>query len=103
MFDWYVTYFSFWPSLLADTIPLLESKEPQFSSKETYSILHHLENQLLPMVEKRMELLKMGKIETLQLLNDCRIENILDMNKLIRLACARNLSRALIIENTHTG
>lgn len=92
--------FSFWPSLLADTIPLLESKQPQFSAKETNVILHHLENQFIPFIEKRKNLVKSGKVSSLNLLNDCRIENIDDMIMLLRLACARNLARAFIIENT---
>lgn len=85
---------------MADTIPLLESKEPQFSSKETYIILQHLENQLIPLIAKKKEALRTGKSQSLDLLNDCRIENVEDVVRLIRLACARNLSRALIIENT---
>lgn len=91
---------SFWPSLLADTIPLLESAEPQFSSKETYIILQHLENQLIPLIAKRKADLRAGRAQSLNLLNDCRIENVEDVVRLIRLACARNLSRALIIEST---
>lgn len=86
--------------MLADTIPMLESKEPQFSSKETYRILQHLENQLIPLIDKKKAYLAAGKTDVLNLLNDCRIENIEDMVRLIRLACARNLSRAFIIENT---
>lgn len=79
---------------------MLESKEPQFSSKETDTILHHLENHLIPLIEKKKEQMEIGKTDSLNLLNDCRIENIEDMVKLIRLASARNLARALIIENT---
>lgn len=95
-----ILFSSFWPTLLADTIPLLESKEPQFSSQETYTILHHLENQLVPLIEKQKSLLASGQIPSINLLNDCRIENINDIVRLIRLACARNLARALIIEKT---
>lgn len=64
-------------------------------------IQHYLEGQLVPLIEKRKALLKTYKeTQTLNLLYDCRIENIDEMVKLIRLACTRNLSRALILENT---
>lgn len=95
-----ILFCSFWPSLLADAIPLLESKEQHFSSKETYVILHHLEHQLLPLIEKKKRLFESGKSETLDILNDCRIEHIDDIVKLLRLSCARNLARSLIRENT---
>lgn len=106
---------SFWPSLLADTIPLLEFKEPVIPTKETYTILHHLEWDLVPMIEKRKEQLRgsrkmdengdeNGDIDnqallpkfSSNLLNNCTD----DLVKMLRLACARNLARAFIIENT---
>ncbi|XP_055612851.1 nuclear pore complex protein Nup75 isoform X2 [Uranotaenia lowii] len=120
----------FWPSLLADTIPLLEFKEPVIPTKETYTILHHLEWDLVPMIEKRKEQLKgttrkvANGIEKMEITGDqmktnegvetdsdqqALIEkfssNLLnnctdDLVKLLRLACARNLARAFIIENT---
>ncbi|XP_055531469.1 nuclear pore complex protein Nup75 [Wyeomyia smithii] len=106
----------FWPSLLADTIPLLEFKEPVIPTKETYTILHHLEWDLVPMIEKRKEQLKATDSKKMHvdgddegndqqaliakfssnLLNNCTD----DLVKLLRLACARNLARAFIIENT---
>ncbi|XP_058456461.1 nuclear pore complex protein Nup75 [Malaya genurostris] len=114
LLDSKITPSYFWPSLLADTIPLLEFKEPVIPTKETYTILHHLEWDLVPMMEKRKEQLKANKrMETdidmtdidnqaliskfsSNLLNNCTE----DLVKLLRLACARNLARAFIIENT---
>lgn len=86
--------------MLADAIPLLESKQPQFSSKETHIIMHHLENQLVPLINKRKQLMKQQKSDSLNLITDYRIENIDEMIKLLRLSCARNLARAFIIQNT---
>lgn len=96
--------FSFWPSLLADAIPLLEYKEPIIPTEETYRILHHLESDLIPFIEKQSKLTDKKKTtnldksaeDTLNLLNGCP-DNLIEM---VRLACARNLSRAMIIENT---
>lgn len=51
-------FFSFWPSLLIDTIPLLESKDPKILSKETSAILHHLESELVPLIEKKKKRLE---------------------------------------------
>ncbi|XP_058826939.1 nuclear pore complex protein Nup75 [Topomyia yanbarensis] len=116
LLDSKITPSYFWPSLLADTIPLLEFKEPVIPTKETYTILHHLEWDLVPMIEKRKEQLKgSNRMETdsgdndmnnqaliskfsSNLLNNCTD----DLVKLLRLACARNLARAFIIENTAT-
>lgn len=92
--------FSFWPSLLADAIPLLEAKEQHFTSKDTYVILHHLEHQLIPLIDKKKQIVQSGKAKTLNLLNDCRIEHVDEIVKLLRLSCARNLARSLIHENT---
>ncbi|XP_052901711.1 nuclear pore complex protein Nup75 [Anopheles moucheti] len=109
----------FWPCLMADAIPLLEFNEPIIPSKETYTILEHLQMDLVPMLELRREKKKTTiptdtKMEQDQteaddhdqtalipkfssnLLNNCTE----DLIKILRLACARNLSRALIIENT---
>ncbi|XP_001848361.2 nuclear pore complex protein Nup75 [Culex quinquefasciatus] len=125
LLDSKITPSYFWPSLLADTIPLLEFKEPVIPTKETYTILHHLEWDLVPMIEKRKEQLKGAKTAAQQqqgqsqsqqmdtdegddnnqtlnakfapnLLNNCTD----DLVKLLRLACTRNLARAFIIENT---
>lgn len=41
--------------------------------------------------------------EPINILKDYRIENIEEIVNLLRLACARNLSRAIIIENTMMG
>uniref|UniRef100_A0A336M568 Nuclear pore complex protein Nup85 n=1 Tax=Culicoides sonorensis TaxID=179676 RepID=A0A336M568_CULSO len=94
----------FWSSLLADTIPLLEFKEPIIPSKETLTILHHLENDLMPLIEKKKQALKRKEAGDAQM-EDPIIANTLhgrseDLVQLLRLSCARNLSRALIIENT---
>lgn len=88
----------FWPALMADSVPLLEHREPIIPSKETFIILHHLESDLLPYFQKmRKEIEKSGKDSSeLNLLVACPD----DLVAIIRLACARNLSRALIIENT---
>lgn len=97
----YAFRYSFWLSLLADAIPLLESAEPQFSAKETYNILQHLENELLPLVAEHKRQLAAGtRPTTPNCLNDFRIDNVEQVVQLLRLACARNLSRALIIEQS---
>ncbi|XP_037807041.1 nuclear pore complex protein Nup75 [Lucilia sericata] len=93
----------FWPSLLIDTIPLLESKDPKILSKETSAILHHLESELVPLIEKKKKRLEKYPDEPVNILKDYRIENIEEIINLLRLACARNLSRAIIIENTMMG
>lgn len=85
----------FWPALMADSIPLLEHREPIIPSKETFIILHHLEGDLIPYFEK------IKKVQE----KDVSEQNLLvacpdDLIAIIRLACARNLSRAMIIENT---
>lgn len=92
----------FWPCLLSDTIPLLEAKEPIIPTKETLTILHHLTHDLLPYIEKERKLLKEGRKSEV---DSTIIANTLngkpeDLVQLLRLACARNLSRSLIIENT---
>jgi nuclear pore complex protein Nup85 len=86
----------FWPSLLADAIPLLEHKEPIIPTEETYRILHHLENDLIPFLEKQEKNNVNGNSEGLNLLNGCPD----DLVQMLRLTCARNLARAVIIENT---
>lgn len=93
----------FWPSLLIDTIPLLESKDPKILSKETCAILHHLESELVPLIEKKKKLLEKYPDAPVNILKDYRIDNIEEIINLLRLACARNLSRAIIIENTMMG
>jgi nuclear pore complex protein Nup85 len=84
---------------------LLEHNEPIIPSKETYAIMHHLESDLIPFIEKikrhkrKAEEQKEKNEEDdseLNLMNGCPEELI----QLLRLACARNLSRAMIIENT---
>lgn len=92
----------FWPSLLADAIPLLEHNEPIIPTKQTYIIMHHLESDLIPFVEKSKRDSTKQKTDSeegdseLNLINGCPE----DLIQLLRLACARNLSRAMIIENT---
>ncbi|XP_076272929.1 nuclear pore complex protein Nup75 isoform X2 [Rhynchophorus ferrugineus] len=63
----------FWSILLSEAIPLLESEELVFSSNDTYTILHCLE-------EKE------------------EIPQMTDKMSILRLAAARNLSRALMYE-----
>ena len=94
----------FWPSLMADAIPLLEHNEPIIPTQETYIIMHHLESDLIPFLDKtKQETEKYKNVgnnsstnEELNLMNGCPE----DLIQLLRLACARNLSRAMIIENT---
>ena len=108
--NYHFIFFSFWPSLLADTIPLLEFKEPIIPSRETYTILHQLDTDLVPIIEQRKRIRKAklgaahGDDENLAL-NEKFTANLLnnytdDLVKLLRLACARNLARAFIIEKT---
>lgn len=91
---------SFWPSLLVDTIPLLESNIPQIPSKETAIILHHVESDLMPLIQKKKSEVQNNPEVPVEVIKDYRIENIDEIVKLLRLACARNISRAFIIENT---
>lgn len=88
----------FWPALMADSIPLLEHREPIIPSKETFIILHHLESDLIPYFQKMKKVLDANE-------EDVSDQNLLvacpdDLIAIVRLACARNLSRAMIIENT---
>lgn len=66
-------FFSFWSVLLSEAIPLLESEEMVFSSNDTFTVLHCLEEK--------------GDIPELS-----------DKISILRLAAARNLSRALMYE-----
>ncbi|ENN77698.1 hypothetical protein YQE_05771, partial [Dendroctonus ponderosae] len=63
----------FWPVLLSEAIPLLESEEIVFSANDTFTVLHCLE-------EKE------------------EIPELSDKISILRLAAARNLSRALMYE-----
>lgn len=111
----------FWPSMFADTFSLLEAPDPIFSSKETYKIMHYLENNLLPLLDNFKKSLKNGispknteiaeweplllKTSALQKPSEkgpsqmSIIENISFIVKIIRFACIRNLSRSIILEN----
>lgn len=72
-------YFSFWLTLLMDSLILLECDELILSSNDTLTLLHCL--------EERLDFIKIkGDKE-----NKEKIE-------MIRLALARNLARALIAE-----
>lgn len=111
--------------MFADTIPMLEAVDPIFSSKETYKIMYYLENQLVPLLEKfKKSLIKhtngdsnahnmieweplLQKVSTNNSTADktsskhSLVEKVSFMVKLIRRSCIRNISRALIIENTN--
>lgn len=106
--------------MFADTIPMLEAVDPIFSSKETYKIMFYLENQLVPLMAKLKKSLKQGDTVSENELKEWKpllhnapnpdeataskhsfIEKIDFMIQLIRRSCTRNLSRALIIENTN--
>lgn len=65
--------FSFWTTLITDTIPLLECDEIIFSSTETFIILQCLQ-------EKEHS------------------EDLSDKLDILRFAASRNLARALIYE-----
>lgn len=91
-------FFSFWPILLADTIPLLESADPKIPSKESIQIVHHLETQFLPILDRERDYQKLH--DKSRILHNTRLEDVEKLIKLIRGASARNLSRMLIIENT---
>lgn len=118
LFDSKIAPAYFWPSMFADTFSLLEAADPIFSKKETQKIMHHLENSLLPMLNILKKSFKyilnpshaidewkplLSKATTLQETNEGNnsfITNIEFMIKIIRLACIRNLSRSIILENT---
>lgn len=110
----------FWPTMFADTFSLLESSDPVFSTKETHKIMHHLENNLIPLLDK---LRKQIKNATYQTIDDNEIaeweplvrksaatqngtaeislvEKIAEVVQVLRSSCIRNLSRAIILENT---
>lgn len=86
----------FWPTLMADVIPLLEYADPILPSKETYIIMEHIENDLIPALDEIKKSTNAEHKEGLNMINGCPNELI----QLLRLACTRNLSRALMIENT---
>ncbi|XP_060653563.1 nuclear pore complex protein Nup75 [Drosophila nasuta] len=91
----------FWPSLLIDALPLLESEDPKIFSKETIAILQHLEMELVPLIERnKLNTAKFSNQTSKTIFKDYRVENIEEILDLMRLACARNLARAMIIENT---
>jgi nuclear pore complex protein Nup85 len=86
----------FWPTLMADTLPLLEHQDPIIPSKETYIIIRHIENNLVPLSDNKLKNTSEEKEENLNLIRGFPNELI----QVLRLACTRNLSRALMIENT---
>ncbi|TDG51084.1 hypothetical protein AWZ03_002447 [Drosophila navojoa] len=91
----------FWPSLLIDALPLLESGDPKIFAKETIAILQHLELELVPIIERnKLNTAKFNNQSSKTVFSDYRVENVEEILDLMRLACARNLSRATIIENT---
>ncbi|XP_023164937.2 nuclear pore complex protein Nup75 [Drosophila hydei] len=91
----------FWPSLLIDALPLLESEDPKIFCKETIAILQHLEMELVPLIERnKLNTAKFNNQTSKTVFSDYRVENVEEILDLMRLACARNLSRAMIIENT---
>ncbi|KAH8355279.1 hypothetical protein KR093_010332, partial [Drosophila rubida] len=91
----------FWPSLLIDALPLLESEDPKIFSKETIAILQHLEMELVPLIERnKLNTAKFSNHTSKTIFKDYRVENVEEILDLMRLACARNLARAMIIENT---
>lgn len=112
----------FWPSMFADTFSMLEAADPIFSSKETFKIMHYLENNLLPLLENLKKSLNMADNSNNEILDEwaplllkfhdhhksaetdathlALIQNICLMVKIIRFACTRNLSRSIVLENT---
>uniref|UniRef100_A0A1B0F9J0 Nuclear pore complex protein Nup85 n=1 Tax=Glossina morsitans morsitans TaxID=37546 RepID=A0A1B0F9J0_GLOMM len=87
----------FWPSLLVDVIPLLESKDPKIFFKETCCILQHLENNLMPRIEKRKKHMEKHPNESINILKHFRLDNVEQIINLASLACVRNLSRAVTL------
>lgn len=85
-------------------MPLLEyPQEVIFGTKETNIILHHIESDLLPVLKKEKaerELLKNSSSETTSKKLNLLKHSADELVELLRWACARNLSRAFIIENT---
>lgn len=110
----------FWPTMFADTFSLLECSDPVFSSKETHKIMHHLENNLMPLLDKLRKQIQNATHRTVDsqqivewepLLRTSAaaqsgpaevslVEKITQVIKVIRSSCIRNLSRAIILENT---
>lgn len=113
--------------MFADTFAMLEASDPIFSAKETQKIMHYLESQLVPLLNKFRKSIKNGNTPDgsstrmaeweplLQKAVDVQqhkasnstgisktslVDNISFMIKIIRCACIRNLSRSIILENT---
>lgn len=122
LFDSKIAPAYFWPSMFADAFSLLEAADPIFSSKETLKIMHYLENNLLPILESLKKSIDGGanpkntafaeweplilKATTTQKRSNSDssqislVDNIGFIIKIIRIACIRNLSRSIIIENS---
>lgn len=75
---------------------MLETAEPIFSTNDTYKIMHYLETQFVAILERRDTDPDVMASEEKSTAN----KNTWEIVELIRRACARNLSRALAIENT---
>lgn len=54
----------------------------------------------MPLIEKKKNKVRENPEIAVEVIKDYRIENIDEIVKYLRLACARNISRAFIIENT---
>ncbi|EDW00750.1 nuclear pore complex protein Nup75 [Drosophila grimshawi] len=90
----------FWPSLLIDAMPLLNSEEPKLFINETLAILQHLEMELVPLIERnKLNTAKFDNQTSKTIFKDYRVENVEEFVELMRLSCARNMVRATIIEN----
>lgn len=85
----------FWLSLLLDAVPLLESNELVFNSKETYELIQCLEEFLIYKGIVNLSSKAKEQSEQKSLKDSSLYENI----SLIRLALARNLARALSSES----
>ncbi|XP_030379177.1 nuclear pore complex protein Nup75-like [Scaptodrosophila lebanonensis] len=101
LLDSKITPTYFWPSLLMDSLPLLESKDPKLFSKETITILRYLELELEPLIERnKRETAEFAFQTSKTVLRDYRVENIEELVRMLRYACSRNLARTFIIEGT---
>lgn len=54
----------------------------------------------MPLIERKKSKVRENPEIPVEIIKDYRIESIDEIVKLLRLACARNISRAFIIENT---
>ncbi|KAK7073302.1 Nucleoporin nup85 [Halocaridina rubra] len=81
----------FWPILLLDALPLLNSEEPFISSEETYELMYCMHN----LSQSSSKSTKQSPMET-----EAAKVSFLEKEKEIRLSLSNNLARALMHEGT---